>query len=124
MFQGRLRQHFLEKAVLTSFSSDLNISVQSSQEHEANHLLHNGKLLSQKLSKNLCLREKDDTYFIPRVLHRFSQTIQQSQCLSFLIVLYHVAVCHHECIKRRYMHIISRKNDTDANKEYGKRHGQ
>jgi len=27
--------------------------VQSSQEHEANHLLHMGELLSRKLSKNL-----------------------------------------------------------------------
>ena len=43
---------FLGKAVLTSFLSDLKFSVQSSQEHEANHL-HMGELLSRKLSKDL-----------------------------------------------------------------------
>ena len=56
-------------------------------------------------SHNFCLPVKDDSNFIPRVVHRFSRTIQQSERLSFPIVLYHVVVCHHDLIKRRYIHI-------------------
>jgi len=58
---------------------------------------------------NFRLPEKGDSNFIPRVVHRFSRTIQQSERLSFLIVLYHVVVCHHDLIKRRYIQFLVSK---------------
>jgi len=52
-------------------------------------------------TRNVRLPDKDNSNFIARVLHRFSRTIQQ--LLSFLYCTMH-AVCHHDVIKRRYIH--------------------
>src|SRR6218665_3962990 len=108
-----MRRRQWKASRIAAFSSDRNFSGQSLQEHKANHLLHVhiGVRMNVSGRPGNIFREGCANFFL--ISHQISHSLDSLRKNTKQIILYTWSK-----VKQK----SEEKDDTDAEKEYGKRH--